>query len=165
VGEAAQFAGTRRYQLVPRTAVFVRADGRYLLVKGAATKRIWPGMYNAIGGHVERGEDVLSSARRELLEEAGITADLWLCGIVIVDAGDSGVGLYVYVGEQPRGIVHDSAEGTSRWLTLVEIRAEPSVEDLPYLLAKIDRWRAGDAPFSARSRYDEDGHLRIEFVD
>lgn len=52
---------------------------------------------------MERGEDVLSAATRELLEEAGITADLWLCGIVHVDAGEVGVCLFVVCGKNVKG--------------------------------------------------------------
>ena len=75
-----------RYMLIPRTAIFVRRGDEYLLIKGAPTKRLWAGKYNGLGGHVERGEDVLTSAGREPREETGLTAYLWLCGTVIADA-------------------------------------------------------------------------------
>ena len=61
-----------RYQVVPRTLIFIRNDDEILLIKGAKDKKIWPGLYNGIGGHLERGEDPLSAAHRELFEETGL---------------------------------------------------------------------------------------------
>ena len=86
-----------RYMLIPRTAIFIRRGDEYLLIKGAPTKRLWAGKYNCLGGHVERGENILFSAQRELLEETGLLADLWLCGTVIVDAGDASTGICLFV--------------------------------------------------------------------
>ena len=37
------------------------------------------------------------------------------------------------------------------------------VEDLPVLLSKVYNMERGDPPFSARSNYDRDGTLRVEF--
>ncbi len=148
--------------LIPRTAIFVRRGDEYLLIKGAPTKRLWAGKYNCLGGHVERGEDVHSAAGRELLEEAGVTADLWLCGTVIVDAGDVGICLFVFCGENVRGEVNASKEGAVEWVRKEALQHLPVVEDLPVLLGRIDAMQRGDPPFAARSFYEDD-RLKVVF--
>ncbi len=152
-----------RYMVIPRAVIFLRRGEFYLLIKGAPTKRLWAGKYNGIGGHVERGEDVASAARRELQEETGLEADLWLCGTLMVDAGEIGVCVYVFSGEALPGEPVPSAEGAAEWVAYERVVSLPVVEDVPAILSKVHGMRRGDPPFAARSFYDAQGKLRLEF--
>jgi len=154
-----------RYTVIPRTAIFLRRGDSFLLLKGAPTKRLWANKYNGLGGHVEKGEDILSAAKRELLEETGLTSELWLCGILIVDAGEQGIALYFFTGDCPQGDPAPSTEGLAEWIPFDQISMLPVVEDLPVLLAKIRTMKRGDPPFSARSYYDDHESLVVEFAE
>jgi isopentenyldiphosphate isomerase len=65
--------------LIHRTAhvVVFHPDGRILLQKRSTGKDIQPGKWDtAVGGHLMPGEDFETAARREMVEELGIPANL-----------------------------------------------------------------------------------------
>jgi len=154
-----------RFRIIPRTLIFITRGDRLLLIKGHPQKRIWANLYNGIGGHIERGEDVLAAARRELKEEAGLDiAELRLCGIVMVDAGDdTGIGLFVFRGETDQQSLQNSEEGQLEWIPVDHLTEYPLVEDLPILIPKVLKAEQDGEIFFARYWYDEHERLRIDF--
>ncbi len=155
-----------RYMLVPRTLIFLTRGREVLLLKGAKDKRLWAGLYNGVGGHVEPGEDILSAARRELQEETRLTVpDLWLCGTVTVDTQvNPGVGIFVYKGEYTGDERASSPEGALEWVQYPGVEKLPLVSDLVALLPRIMKMKKGETPFSAHSQYNEAGELVISFA-
>lgn len=160
-----QGVNLERYMLVPRTLIFLTRGNKVLLLKGADNKRLWAGLYNGVGGHIEPGEDVFSAAKRELIEETGLSApNLWLCGIVTVDTqANPGVVIFIFRGECPEGEPVLSKEGTLEWIQRSEIHNLPLVADLPLILPKILDHKPDLPPFFAHSYYDDFGDMVVKF--
>lgn len=146
-----------RYQVVPRTLILVFKEDKVLLQKGAPTKKIWAGYYNGLGGHVEKGEDALSAARRELMEEAGLEcSDLHLCGTVMIDVEEhNGIMLFVMTGNDVTGKSNESDEGSLHWINVNELAKMNVVEDIPEIVERI--LQNGSEIFHAHYGYDENG--------
>jgi len=158
-------ASRGRYQVVPRTLCFVTHEDAVLLLKGAPTKRIWPGRYNGLGGHVEPDEDVLAAALREVREEAGVAvADLRLRGVINIWTGEeAGIMLFIFSAVALSCETTASAEGLLEWVPRSRLHELDLVEDLPALLPRLLE-PGGDAqPFFAHYSYDEADRLVTRF--
>ena len=163
--ESVQGTDAARYTVIPRVACFLRRGGEVLLLRGAPDKRLWAGLYNGVGGHVERDEDLLTAAWREVREETGLEVpDLRLGGVVHVTLTQGpGVLLFLFTAEAPAQEPRPSAEGALQWVRAEEVSRLPIVEDLPVLLPRLLEAGPGAPPFFAHSHYDAGGRLQVEF--
>lgn len=130
---------SNRYKVILRTLIFIFFEDQILLLKGAPDKKIWANKFNGIGGHVEPGEDILTSAQRELFEETGITCDsLDQKGSIIIDIGaHEGILIFIFAGKVNTTNVIQGNEGNLHWVPISEIQNYPLVEDLKSLIPMI----------------------------
>jgi 8-oxo-dGTP diphosphatase len=155
-------ASRPRFTAEPRTLVFLLNGDAVLLIERSPQARLFPGHYNGIGGHVERGEDVLAAARREVREETGLDVpQLDLRGILSIshsqyaDAVDPdnepGALVFIFVGQVSERREIASAEGALHWVQLDRLREVRVMPDLLELLPHLVGRPAGVGPlFLAR---------------
>lgn len=156
-----------RWLTIPRTLSFVLNGDDVLLMKRAAHKRIFPNRYNGLGGHIERNEDPLTSARREIREESGLDVrDVRLKAIYNIDAGETtGIVLFVFTAASDSREVTANSEGTLHWVGRGEVYDLDLVEDLPLLLPRILTMPSGDPPLFIHVSYDENDRIQMRFED
>ncbi len=148
-----------RYMVVARTLILLFDGRKVLLQKGAPTKKLWAGLYNGLGGHIERGEDVISAAKREAREESGLAVhNLQINGVVMIDVEpEQGICMFVCSGNDLSGTMKSSDEGLLEWVDVSELGNHPCVEDLPIIIPRVMK---GDF-FSLQYLYGEDGKLIV----
>lgn len=156
-----------RWLTIPRSLCFVCHGEDLLLMKRAATRRVFPNRYNGVGGHIERDEDPLSSARREIREETGLEVNnLRLRAVYNIDAGAAtGIILFVFTGTSTsRDFVSDEREGTLHWIARSRLAELDLVDDLPLILPRILDQPAHAAPLFAHISYDSEDELVMRFA-
>lgn len=160
-------ATSGRWLTIPRTLCFITHGNDVLLLKRGMHKRVYPGFYNGVGGHIERDEDPLTGAIREMHEETGLdVTDVRCRGIIHVDAGHTnGIMVFVFTAEATSRDFTDSDEGTLEWVPRQRVSELPVAEDLPILLPYIFASNASAPPFFIHSSYDENDQQLLRFAD
>jgi 8-oxo-dGTP diphosphatase len=82
-------AGSSTAPLRVAGALVVDDAGRIFFQKRSATRKLFPNTWDVVGGHVEAGEMLEDTLRREVEEETG-----WQLAVVLGEVGD-----YTYTGE------------------------------------------------------------------
>ncbi|MGH2405760.1 MAG: NUDIX hydrolase [bacterium] len=94
------------------------------------------GWWNFLGGKVDRDEDPLDAAQRELFEEAGLRATLEFRGVATAIVRETGEhwSMFLFAARADRPDVVPSPEGPLRWVAPDELGTLPVFPDVPYLL-------------------------------
>lgn len=160
-------ATQNRWLTIPRTLCFVLNGPDVLLMKRAPHKRVFPNQYNGVGGHIERDEDPLTSAKREILEETGLTvADLHLCAVYNIDAkAATGIILFLFTAESASREVIANDEGTLHWIPQKDVGQYDLVEDLPIILPRVLSMGKTDAPLFVHVSYDQQDRIQMRFAE
>ena len=158
-------ATQNRWLTIPRTLCFVLNGSDILLMKRAPHKRVFPNRYNGVGGHIERDEDPMTSAKREIYEETGLMVDhLQLCAVYNIDAGEAtGIVLFVFTAQSNSRDVIANDEGTLHWLPQSEVMNYDLVEDLPIILPRILH-KTASLPFFIHVSYDKRDQIEMRFA-
>ena len=156
-----------RWLTIPRTLCFLLNGDDVLLMKRGAHKRVFPNRYNGVGGHIERDEDPLTSAKREILEETGLHVyDVRLRAVYNIDAGEAtGIVLFVYTAHSDTRATQSNDEGTLHWISRGEVLNLDLVEDLPHLLPRILSMDDGSPPLFVHVSYDLNDAILIRFSE
>lgn len=156
-----------RWLTIPRTLCFVLNGDDVLLMKRGAHRRIFPNRYNGVGGHIERDEDPLTSARREIREETGLSVtDVHLRAVYNIDAGETtGIILFVFTARSQTRQLQPNDEGTLHWIPRAALMSLDLVEDLPHLLPRILTGDDGAPPLFIHVSYDPNDVIVMRYAE
>lgn len=159
-------ATQNRWVTIPRTLCFVLNGSDVLLMKRAPHKRVFPNQYNGVGGHIERNEDPFTSAKREILEETGLSVDnLQLRAVYNIDASaDTGIILFVFTAESTSREFIANEEGTLHWIPQSDVTQYNLVEDLPIILPRVLNMNSL-SPYFIHVSYDEHDQIIMRFAN
>ena len=125
----------------PKTRVFttgvVLLRGKLLILKRKDDDDTYPGVWDCIGGHFEKGESAEECMLREAREEAGQTMKIVRGGPLIefLDEYGRAVAVPFILRPDPRRRIVVSEHSEFRWIRLGEVSDYKIVPDLAKALA------------------------------
>lgn len=154
---------TERHTVIPRTLCFIFNGDDLLMIKGSTSKE-WAGHLNPPGGHIEKGEDIVRSAEREIREETGLTPlDTRLRGVMHV-TNFYGKDIMMFITSSTTNTKSTTAsdEGELVWVSAKDIEHKKVLPDIKSILSALLSTKS-DRIFTGRSEYDgKSGLLRID---
>ena len=153
-----------RYQLVPRTLVFIQHEGKIVFIDKARNNSLVLGQFNGVGGHVELGEEPYESAIREIQEETGLlVTGLEMVAMLFIDTETNpGILVFVFKADSAGGTLTESGEGGLVLLTRDEVIHEKRMmQDIPALLEICENHKSNHPPKILKYFFNKNGGLRI----
>lgn len=132
-----------RHMVLARTLIFIFRGDELLVMKYSGKggdqnqeKSDRKDMYNLIGGHIELGEDVISSAQREAHEEAGIRiVNPKVRGIIHIQGyAHKNIMNFIITGTTNDTPVTESLEGQLEWVQLSKLETLNIFEDVKLIV-------------------------------
>jgi len=150
-------------------AAFLRNDGQYLLLKRAANKKIAPGVWSGIGGHMEPHEinDPVAACYREIEEETGISKDqissLELLYIITRRHENEIRQSYLFFGETARREIVQTDEGALFWVAEDALLEREYSKTFAAALAHYVQRSGGDRAIYVGVARDDNGKLSMNW--
>jgi len=147
-----------RHTVLLRTLCFILNNKNQVLLMERGSGKFDAGMFNVLGGHVEKGEDIVESANREIYEESGIKPNKTkIIGIIHVsDFFSKNILMFVTKSHTNQIETSASEEGSLRWVNMDEIDKYKIYDDvLPFL----KRIKEDKGMFIGTSQFDGKGTL------
>ncbi len=151
-------------------AAFLHNSNEYLLMKRADNRKINPGFWSGVGGHIEPHEinDPLLACYREIEEETGIRHDditsLDLLYIITRRGKDEIRQSYIYFGETTVSDVIQTDEGTLYWVKQDALLKRNYTATYAAMLEHLTKRSPNDRDVYVGVADDDNGKLKMNFV-
>lgn len=151
------------HKIVMCANVFIRKDGKWLMLKRSEQKRFSPGYFHTVGGKIDPDEDPFTAALREVKEEAGIEVKNMRLEAVTFEIApvkenrDENWLCFYFSADYDSGEVTQTEEGE---LVLVDAKDIPQQKLIPSIRAIIHHiLNPKDGTVFLKMRYDESGNV------
>ena len=151
------------HELIMAANMFVKRDGKLLVIRRSMHKTYMPGFAQPVDGKVNIDEGPLQAAKRELLEEAGLSVKNIRLEAVLTDIHKDGVNnwkVFHFSGDYTGGKVpSDIEEGELLWLTPEEIKKEKVLDSVIRIVDNIAD--PSHEVLFAEYAWNEENHARL----
>ena len=122
--------------------IFVRRDGKYLVLRRSPLKHYAPNVVHPVGGKVDANENPYQTAIREVYEETGVTVkNIRLEAIILevepVKDEPYNWMVFHFTGDYAGGDIKATEEGGLVWLTNTEIANQPLFPSVDPIIDQI----------------------------